>query len=403
MTKKLKKTGLIRQFIYNIMATALPTIVLQLVILPLIAQKLNGDAYGLVLTIIATVMMFAAGIGNVLNNVRMLSDNEYKEKGLTGDFGILFIIGIAAVNIITIGSLWYYEVEGFMAYVLTLFLANAMFTKEYYIVRFWIDLDYFRILICNLICVAGYIVGLGIFWLGGEWQYTYIIGNVASLIYILKKYSISKPFWGKTTLLIQTSKMFCVLTISTILNRALQYVDRLLLYPMLGGEEVSVYYVSTLIGKTISIALGPVNTFLLSQLAKRKKMGKAAFWQVLGISTGLCAIAYCVCLFAVQPLLSILYPQWVEQSMHYVPITTVTAMLTAASMVISPIVLRFCNVNWQIVINGLCFIIYVAGSLILLNFFGLMGFCVGGMLANMVSLCLMIVIYLCTYKEMERD
>ena len=77
-------------------------------------------------------------------------------------------------------------------------------------------------------------------------------------------------------------------------------------------------------------------------------------------------------------------------------------MLTAVSMVISPIVLRFCNVNWQIVINGLCFIIYVAGSLILLKFFGLMGFCVGGMLANMVSLCLMIVIYLCTYKEMER-
>lgn len=391
-------TKIIKQFMYNAIATALPTVVLQLIILPLVAKKMDGNTYGLVLTIIAAVTMIAAGIGNVLNNVHMLSDGEYKKKEITGDFGIILTVCSIGVSIITLGISFYYGAEN---YVLNLCLAVCMLIKEYYIVRFWIDLDYLGILKCNIWCVIGYIVGLSIFWLEGNWQYIYIIGNVCSIIYIIKKYGVPKNLFSSTVLLATTAKKCGALSVSTILTRALQYVDRLLLYPLLGGEEVSVYYVSTLIGKTVSMALGPINSFLLSQLAKKNKMEKKVFGQMLFFTAIVGIISYGVCVLVSRPVLYIMYPQWVDEAMKYIYITSGTAVISAMSLVISPVVLRFCNINWQMVVSGVCLVVYAISALVLLNWYGLFGFCMGGLLANVVSLVLMILIYLFTYKEQE--
>ncbi|MCM1185649.1 MAG: hypothetical protein NC251_00960 [Lachnoclostridium sp.] len=395
----IKKLTVIKQFIYNVISTTLPTLVLQLLILPLIAQKMDGDAYGLVLAIVASVMMIAAGIGNTLNNIHMISDREYREKNIFGDFGILFIISTFVVSFITLGILKYYDVREASIYLLTIIMSILVLAKEYYIVRFWIDLDYFGILLCNMLCVLGYALGYGIYWLGGEWQYIYIIGNLFSLIFIVRKYGISGAMFAKTVSFLSTAEKFGALTIAAVLNRALQYVDRLLLYPMLGGEEVTIYYVATLIGKTISMALAPLNSFLLSQLSKKKDMSKRIFWQILVITFITGIMAYPVCLILAKPLLGLLYPQWIEQSMKYIWITTLTAIISAISMVIAPMVLKFCNINWQILIYGTCFVVYVAASFILQKQFGLMGFCFGGMLANGISLCLMVAIYMFTYRK----
>lgn len=398
----MKKLAIVKQFVYNAVATALPTMVLQLVVLPLIALKMDGDAYGLLLTLVAAVMMVAAGVGNVLNNIHMLSNNEYEEKNISGDYGILFIACVFVLSIFSVGMSYFYNIGSCAETLLLLLLTLFMFAKEYYIVRLWIDLDYFGILKCNTICVVGYLIGLALYWCGGSWQYVYILGNVFGLVYIVRRYGIPRKFFTKSVLFGQTVKKFMALTVATIMTRALQYVDRLLLYPLLGGEEVTIYYVSTLIGKTISIALGPINSFLLSQLAKKKEMQEKTFGKILLLTCCLGMVAYGMCLLVARPILRILYPQWVDKAMIYVVVTTLTAIISAITMVISPIVLKFCNINWQIVISGACFLVYMTAALILLKKYELMGFCVGGMLANLVSLLLMIAVYLFSHKK-ERE
>lgn len=399
---KMKKIEIIKQFLYNAMATTLPTMVLQLVVLPLIALKMDGNDYGLLLTIVAAVMMVAGGIGNVVNNVHMLMNNQYEEERVSGDYGIVFVLCTFVLSAFAVGISYVFNVVNISEQILIVVLTITMFAKEYYIVRFWIDLDYFGVLKCNVICVIGYIIGLASYWAGGNWQYIYILGNSLSFMYIIKMYGIPIDFFSKTLLFGQTVKRIVALTISTILTRSLQYVDRLLLYPLLGGEEVTIYYVSTLIGKTIAIALGPINSFLLSQLAKKEKIEKKSFGQILLVTFGIGIIAYLFCLVLARPILKILYAQWVGKSMRYVAVTTLTAVVSAMSLVISPIVLRFCNTNWQMVISGVCFCVYVTVSLVLLKIYGLMGFCVGGLVANIVSLFLMILIYLISYQNKER-
>ena len=127
------------------------------------------------------------------------------------------------------------------------------------------------------------------------------------------------------------------------------------------------------------------------------------FGKLLLVTAGIGFLGYWICIVVAKPLLSFLYPQWIEQSMIYIYITTLTAIFSAISMVVNPIVLRFCNMNWQILINGICFAVYLVVSLILLNEFGLMGFCVGNMLSNAIALFLMVMIYLRTYKGRNID
>ena len=398
-----KKKAILKQFIYNVICTTLPTLMLQLLILPLIAKEMDGDAYGFVLAMVASVMMFSSGIGNVLNNIRMLSEYEYDSRKKRGDFGLLFAASACVIVFLTFGIIYYYGIHNVATYLLTLLMSVLVYAKDYYIVRFWIDLDYKGILICNAICTLGYVAGYGLFRLEGSWQMIYIVGNLAGLLYIIWKYPIQTPFFVRTDLFLSTVKRYCALTAATLLGRLLQYIDRLLLYPLLGGEDVTIYYVSTLIGKTISMALGPLNSFLLSQISKKSEMSRGLFGKLLLVTAGIGFLGYWICIVVAKPLLSFLYPQWIEQSMIYIYITTLTAIFSAISMVVNPIVLRFCNMNWQILINGICFAVYLVVSLILLNKFGLMGFCVGNMLSNAIALFLMVMIYLRTYKGRNID
>ena len=56
----------------NIVATAIPTFVLQLIILPLISGKMESQNYGLLVTILALLKIVPSTMGNVLNNIRLL-------------------------------------------------------------------------------------------------------------------------------------------------------------------------------------------------------------------------------------------------------------------------------------------------------------------------------------------
>jgi len=389
-----KRSDTIKNFFYNVMASVLPTLILQLIILPLIADKMDGNHYGLALTIIAASSLIAGGLGNVLNNIRLLENNEYEKRNIIGDFGIYFMMGITLVSLTACGVSFYYDVGGIYVFLLNCLMSIAIFTKEYYIVRFWIDLDYFRILVCNVLGVLGNFIGLLILWNGGEWQYVYIVGNVVSILYIVKKYPITSQMFKRTVRFKESLKKTISLSVSTILSRGIQYVDRLLLYPLLGGEEVTIYYVSTLIGKTMSMALSPVNSFILSQLARKKSVKTKIFVKMLLTLCVLGIVGYFVCVILAEPVVGLIYPQWIELSMTYIRVTTITAMLSSIGLILKPMVLKFCNLNWTMAINAINFCVYVFLSLLLLQEHGLMGFCVGGMITNAISLILIIVIYL---------
>lgn len=393
--KYIIKHKFIKDVFWNFLSSIIPLIALQLIFLPLIARKVNPDANGLILTIISLITMISTSLGNVLNNIRLLFDIDYKEKQQEGDFNLLVIIACAINAVIILwGSWYYYGAFNIVNISFVVLISILELVKEYFVVTFAIAINFKKDFISNIFLVIGYGIGTVLFCLFGYWQFIYLFGILFKLIFILANTKLYKEKLHKTVLFKKTVNKSVVLLISVFLGKAMQYIDKLILFPLIGGAAVAVYYVATLIGKLVSMAITPINAVMLSYLTKMKKFKQSVFLTMLFASALVGAVGYIICIFISRPVFNIIYPQYANDAMKYIYITTFTAVVVAISTFISPVILKFCNMNWQIVINLLSFIIYIISTILLFNGFGLTGFCWGTLIAGLTKLLLMIVIYL---------
>lgn len=378
----------------NIIATAIPTFVLQLLILPNLAKFMSDDNYGALVTILALLNVLPSTTGNVLNNIRLLYDENYKEEGLQGDFNVILTI-LEVFNFLTVIVFLLFYLPGvtWWSLLLTGLVTMLWLAREYFIVAFRLVINYKAILLCNIICVAGYGVGYVLFRLIGDWQYIYIFGHLFSLVYCI----IRSPLWKEpfkiTARFKRTSTQGLLLLIAKVFNRVLTYADKIIIFPVLGGALVSVFYTATVFGKVVSLVITPINSVVLTYLSKVKNKKDNMFKSALLIGIVVCAVGYVVCVAISRPVLSILYPQFVDDAMNYIFVTTGTTVLYALTSIVDPFIMKFFDMKWQIAINGGTVVVYLALCITLLSFWGLMGFCVGALLTNALKLLFMIFIY----------
>src|SRR5699024_6486690 len=104
-------------------------------------------------------------------------------------------------------------------------------------------------------------------------------------------------------------------------------------------------------------------------------------------------IAYIIIMLISNPITKILYQQWYSESLKLIPITNLNAIVMAITSVINSIILRFKKINWQLIINGVTLLIYIICSLLFFNLWGLVGFCLGILFANLIKLIFTTFIY----------
>ena len=75
-------------FVLNLGAVALPLVVLQLLVLPLLGRDMGADQYGFVVAIFAFFSLMPGVMGNSLNNVRLIRETEWGAEA-DADFNIL--------------------------------------------------------------------------------------------------------------------------------------------------------------------------------------------------------------------------------------------------------------------------------------------------------------------------
>ena len=323
----------------NIAATAVPTFVLQLIILPQMARNMTDERYGLLVTILALLNIVPATLGNALNNVRLIYE---KEEEKSGDYNALLLI-LSFINLIVVAAITYlYEREiTFFSLFLIVIASVLWLVREYYIVAFRIKINYVNILISNLSMVAGYAIGYYLFRLFGHWQYIYILGLLCSLGFIFLKSDLWKEpcCCGKRFGALSTQTT--LLALALFMARIPTYADKLLIFPILGGATVSVYYTATLFGKVISLAITPISGVMLSYLSKLRRKNDNVFRMTFLCAAVVCFVGYFACVAISRPVLILLYPQFVNEAMKYIWITTGTAILSALISIINPFVLRF--------------------------------------------------------------
>lgn len=399
MIDKIYKNGFLKNIILNIMASSLPIVLLQIVLLPLLSRNMGAGEYGLVVTVISVLNVIPSTLGNSLNNIRLLHRNDYKENEVKGDFSIIFFRNSIIVLLSVILLCTYYFKKDFYGaskeihLFLIAFLALVWMGKEYLIVAFYASLWYDKILISNFLLSVGYIVGYFFYVVTSYWESIYIVGYIFSLIYIIKNSSLWKEPFIKTELFYHINKDYIIYVASCMISRLITYSDKMLLYPLLGGEQVTIYYVATLTGKVILLVITPISNVIFSYLTKAKHKNRERFFMALKLGSVMCIIGYFLCMCISKPILTLIYPAYAERAVNYVFITVGTTMIRVFEGIVNPFILCFVTMKWQIIINLFTLIIYVGVSFILLYFMELYGFCIGAFIAELAKLFLMLMIY----------
>ena len=289
----MNKRKIVSDITLNILASVIPIFVLQFLALPLVASKIDSDSYGQLLTIVGLMNLSAATLGNVLNNSRLINYKKYEELKIEGDFnillGVFFIINICIMFL----GLWYYEkIFNMVNIFLIMFASIFLLADGYGRVEFRIKLNFKYILMDSIFLMIGYGIGLIIFMISGYWRFIYLCGFVSSFLFVFNKTTIFRESFRKTALFKETTSQTRLLLISGLLLGTATYVDRLLLYPLLGGAAVSIYYTATILGKTISLFVQPIAGVILSYLAQLKKLENNNFYILLVASMIVGGIGY---------------------------------------------------------------------------------------------------------------
>jgi O-antigen/teichoic acid export membrane protein len=390
----MKRRAIISDIILNIFASIMPIFILQFLLLPFVASKLDADSYGQVLTIIGLMNLSAASLGSILNNSRLINYKKYEEQKVEGDFNILLIV-LFLINVCIMAfGLWFYEETYNEVNIFLIMIASCfLLLKGYGVVEFRTKLNYKYILVDSIFLLIGYGVGFLLFLLSGYWQFIFFCGFASSFIFVFIKTKIFRESYRRTALFKKTISQTLSLLIAGLFLGIATYVDRLLLYPLLGGAAVSIYYTATIIGKTVSLVIQPIAGVFLSYLAQLQKLDKKFFYILLATSFVVGIIGYWATILISKPVLTLLYPQYVDGALKYIYITTLTIIITIISSMINPLVLRFCDTKWQVFIDGTYLVLYITFSVILLDLYGLMGFIVGTLIASIIKLLIILMIY----------
>lgn len=395
MQSKQKKNQILKDFITNIIAAVIPIALLQVVIFPQLAKIKGEEVYGFIVTIISVMTLFSDSYGNVLNNVRLLQDDKYVKKG---DFNYIIVVGTAFNLIAVLCGCIYYGTDT-RSIIGVLVASTLILLRAYYIVAFRLILSYKNILINNIILATGYFLGFVVFIKMDCWSIIYIFGNAFSLIHLYLKSRLMREPVKKTILFKETFGKFSILYIADFLKTFITYADKLLIYPILGAQAVAYYYAASVMGKMMSMGITPVSSVILSYVVKEKKLHKRTINKILSLLALLSLIGFVIAYLAGRILLGILYTAWYEMTIILLPWTVLAALLGGVSSVIQPFILKFKSEFYQIAINILHVVIYVASSIILSKKYGLLGFCIG----YCITMGIKLIINLALIKSIGRE
>jgi O-antigen/teichoic acid export membrane protein len=233
----------------------------------------------------------------------------------------------------------------------------------------------------NIIISAGYIVGIIIFDITNIWQHVYIVSVLLSLLHLFSRTSFNKESLIIDASIGSLAKQNTSLMVSYIIGNGMSYLDRLFLYPLLGGPSVSIYQVSTLMGKLYSLIGAPINMVVLSYTADFEGIKKKVIVKIIFFSA-LFGTLYSIFAILVSPLiLNLLYPQYYESASNYIPIVTIAISIFNMSTVLRIISMKTIGYNSILVIELTYAFLYIILTLSLIKNSGLMGFCVAALIS----------------------
>lgn len=370
---------------WSILALALYQGMLQFVVNPSINKCLGAEKFGNVLYIVAVISILAPAVGTAVGNVRLM--REKNEAAQNGDF--LLPLGVQTALVATVFILLCRNyVNGAIQWLLLIMVLGLTAARSYGEAGYRISLDYRGYFFYYSLLSAGQLLGVSFLFITGNWIFCFVIGELFCVVLAVMRGNFFLPL-SLTKRWKEINRQSIVLMAAYLFNNSIGFLDRILLQQWMNSTAVSVYYVSSLLGKIIIMLVIPLNNVLFSYLAKQEERITSKRFTVVAFGmVGIGGILYAGVMIVSPIFLNLLYADLYEPAFRVLWMVSLSQIFCAVTATLMTILLKTCGVKWQLRFQMFYFVQYILLSYIGVKQNGLRGFAVGGMMSNILQLTL---------------
>lgn len=369
--------GFFTDSLWSIAGLVLMNVAAQFAVYPVWNRQLGSEVYGNIIFMISVMNIVTVSLGGSCNYARMRNSVD----GVTGNrpYLLALILGstaalplVCSLKLLGVFTLSWTETALFCL------LLCATLWRTYADVEYRLSLNYkgyFRYYLC---ITLGYLAGIGLFLWSGLWPLALLPGEIAGLLMVICRGSVFK----RDKIAVPSQEIFRLILVllgGNFLSNLIFNADRLLLKFLLGGTAVTVYYLASLLGKTMTLVTMPLNSVLIGYFSRYTgRFTRSMVHKITLISFGAAALAAIACTLGSYILIPLLYPADYAAAKEFFLIANLSQIFYFISTVITnSVLLRFARARYQLYVN-LCYAVLFCGLCIPLAMAaGMSGFCTG--------------------------
>ncbi len=383
----------IKDLSMSISAIAIFNMVIQFAMYPFLEQNLGKEGYGVALSLLSVISIISGTLGTSANYSRMVTCADMSIDYTNGDYNIILLVLSAICGVGGVLYLNYIGVSSVLSAIIFFLLIISTSFRYYSDVEYKMNTNFFRYMMFYNIVSVGYLLGLLVYKISGEWLVAFLIGESLGIAFVviwgtIYRKNILTP--SKNFPLICKSMGFLLL--STLIDNLTLNADRILLMVFSGAGAVAIYYTASLLGKVVAILSAPINSIIISYLVKYKGGLTKKFWTVSTLATvALGVVSFAGCTIISPFMLKLLYPDLVRECMPYIAPSILGQIFYFISGILLVILLKFRGEKRQFFFNAAYavefFAIVIVGTLL----FGLNGFVYSSLIANAIRFIAVII------------
>ena len=383
--KKIIK-NVLNDTVWCIAGLVLMNVVIQFLVYPAWNRRMGSEAYGNVLYLMSILSTLSYSVGAANNLFRMKASVSSKTQNapylliLTGSSLLMVPIGIAFGSF---GSTNLSAVDTAL-FVLLLIATTWRYYAE---VQYRLTINYRGYFLFYCVISVGYLIGVGAYSLTEIWPIALLFGELGSILLVYWKGNIL--LWDGRPSGQEFQSVFrpvLVLFLSTLVSNLIYNGDRILLKLVMDGTSVTIYYLASLLGKTVMLISTPFNSVIMGYLARFKgKLTIKIMNFVALVTLALALVAALCCTAASHILIPILYPNDYELAKHFFVMANLSQIFCFTAAIVGVVLLRFAKTKYQVYMNGIYAIVFLLLCIPAAIFYGLQGFCSAIMLTGFVK------------------
>lgn len=380
--------------VWSLLGLTLMNAMAQLLVYPLFAKWFGEEGYGDIQYLMAYINVTTVSVGTAANLARMVAPAKERVSN-NGDYNLfLLIVCLLGVPFTVLISKYGGVAMNTSTRVCYYLLFVSMAFRYYADVAYKITLNYRRYFFYYLCISIGYVVGVCLTAKSGNWPLGLLVGEFAGVVYAYT--------WGRTLRqnalritpgVFRVFRAILVLLAAEVISAFIFNVDRLLLKWLIDATAVTVYYLATLVGKTMSLITGPLNSVMIGYLARYEGdlTSRAMRWISVG---GIALTLLCTggCILGGYIVLMWLYPAQLDAVKGYLLLGSLAQVLYFITGFIAVVLVRFAKGTYQVYINVAYAVAFFGIGIPATVYDGLRGFSLAMVAAGMVRYA--VVVYL---------